>query len=148
MSFWKPLSNAFLSLFIHLIDALAFCFVFFFIYFLVYYLVHIVEIFGVSAMFNSPICLHTPSSDFPFWWWLAFGWYANNLKHRTSEPTFFWVVLFIDFHWYAFPAGNHMLKDNNRNTRTMCVIFSKLTVKTPERRLLLTLNKHFLKQNF
>ena len=36
-----------------------------------------------------------------------------------------------------------MFKVNNRNTRTMCEICSKLTIKTPERRLvslLLTLN--------
>ena len=31
------------------------------------------------------------------------------------------------------PAGNYMLKVNNRNTRTMCEIFSKLTIKIPER---------------
>ena len=30
------------------------------------------------------------------------------------------------------PAGNHMLKFNNRNTRTRCEMCSKLTVKTPE----------------
>ena len=33
-----------------------------------------------------------------------------------------------------FPAGNYMLKVNNRNTRTRCEICSKLTKKTPERR--------------
>ena len=32
------------------------------------------------------------------------------------------------------PAGNYMFKVNNRNTRTMCEICSKLTIKTPERR--------------
>ena len=32
------------------------------------------------------------------------------------------------------PVGNCMLKVNNRNTRTMCEISSKLTIKTPERR--------------
>ena len=31
------------------------------------------------------------------------------------------------------PAGNYMLKVNNRNTRTRCEISSKLTIKTPER---------------
>ena len=42
----------------------------------------------------------------------------------------------------ARPAGNYMLKVNNRNTRTRCEICSKLIIKTPERRLslLLTLN--------
>ena len=33
------------------------------------------------------------------------------------------------------PAGNYMFKVNNRNTRTTCeIIYSKLTIKTPERR--------------
>ena len=30
------------------------------------------------------------------------------------------------------PAGNCMLKFNNRNTRARCEICSKLTIKTPE----------------
>ena len=34
--------------------------------------------------------------------------------------------------WY--PLGIHLLKVNNRNTRTRCEICSKLTIKTPERR--------------
>ena len=33
------------------------------------------------------------------------------------------------------PAGIYLLKVNNRNTRTRCEICSKLTIKTPERRL-------------
>ena len=32
------------------------------------------------------------------------------------------------------PAGIYLLKVNNRNTRTRCEIYSKLTVKIPERR--------------
>ena len=35
---------------------------------------------------------------------------------------------------HLLPAGNYMLKVNNRNTRTRCEICSKLTIKTPERR--------------
>ena len=35
-----------------------------------------------------------------------------------------------------FPAGIYLLKVNNRNTRTRCEIYSKLTIKTPERHLL------------
>ena len=31
-------------------------------------------------------------------------------------------------------ALEHFLKVNNRNTRTRCEIYSKLTIKTPERR--------------
>ena len=32
------------------------------------------------------------------------------------------------------PAGIHLLKVNNRNTRTKCEVCSKLKIKTPERR--------------
>ena len=46
-----------------------------------------------------------------------------------------------------FPAGIYLLKVNNKNTRKKCEICSKLTIKTPERRigvvlvsLLVTLN--------
>ena len=33
------------------------------------------------------------------------------------------------------PVCIHLLKGNNRNTRTRCEMYSKLTIKTPERRL-------------
>ena len=36
---------------------------------------------------------------------------------------------------HTFPNGNYMFKVNNRNTRTRSEIFSKLTIKIPERRL-------------
>ena len=32
------------------------------------------------------------------------------------------------------PVGIYLFKVNNRNTRTKCEIYSKLTIKTPERR--------------
>ena len=35
----------------------------------------------------------------------------------------------------TFPAGNYLFKVNNKSTRTRCEICSKLTIKTPERRL-------------
>ena len=35
------------------------------------------------------------------------------------------------------PAGIHQLKVSDRNTRTRCEIYSKLTIKIPERRLFL-----------
>ena len=50
---------------------------------------------------------------------------------------------FEDFALPNNPADIYLLIVNNRNTRTRCVICSKLTIKTPERRqasLLLTLN--------
>ena len=31
------------------------------------------------------------------------------------------------------PASNYMFKVNNTNTRTRCVIYSKLTINTPQR---------------
>ena len=37
------------------------------------------------------------------------------------------------------PASNYMFKVNNRNNRTKCEIYSKITIKTPVP-LLLTLN--------
>ena len=40
---------------------------------------------------------------------------------------------------WKIPAGNYVLKVNNRNTRTKCEICLKLTIKTPVS-LLLTLN--------
>ena len=39
--------------------------------------------------------------------------------------------------WAVFrniPAGIYKLNVNNRNTRTRCEAYSKLTIKTPERR--------------
>ena len=33
-----------------------------------------------------------------------------------------------------FPADNYIFKVNKRNTRTRCEIYSKLEIKTPERR--------------
>ena len=51
------------------------------------------------------------------------------------------------FQYKQSSAGIHLLKVNNRNTRTRCEIYSKLTIKTPERHhdvvlasLLLTMN--------
>ena len=34
----------------------------------------------------------------------------------------------------SYPAGIYLLKVNNRNTKRRCEIYSKLTIKTPERR--------------
>ena len=41
-------------------------------------------------------------------------------------------TLFQFFESYQNPAGNYMFKVNNRNTRTRCEIYSKLTIKIPE----------------
>ena len=38
----------------------------------------------------------------------------------------------LDHRLTFIPMGIHLLKVNNRNTRTRCEICSKLTIKTPE----------------
>ena len=43
-------------------------------------------------------------------------------------------LLYLYFKIYALPAGIYLFKVNNRNTRTRCEIYSKLTINTPERR--------------
>ena len=39
----------------------------------------------------------------------------------------------------SFLAAKHLFKVNNKNTRTRCEIYSKLAIKTPERRVSLLL---------
>ena len=58
-------------------------------------------------------------SDYP-----DFGLLAPSFgkKHELSTKT----------NKHFFPAGDYMLKVNNRNTRARCEICSKLTIKTPE----------------
>ena len=45
-------------------------------------------------------------------------------------------TLFQFFESYQNPAGNYMFKVSNRNTRTRCEIYSKLTIKIPERSII------------
>ena len=40
----------------------------------------------------------------------------------------------INFEINFIPVGIYLFKVNKGNTRTMCEIYSKLTIKTPERR--------------
>ena len=44
-----------------------------------------------------------------------------------------WTLTWKGLIWKTNPAGNYLLKVNNRNTRTRCEICSKLTIKIPER---------------
>ena len=46
----------------------------------------------------------------------------------TKENGPIWEI----YWWY--PTNIYLFKVNNRNTRKMCEIYSKLTIKTPERR--------------
>ena len=45
----------------------------------------------------------------------------------------------------AFPANIYLFKGNDRNTRKRCEIYSKLTIKTPERRQWQKPNKNIWK---
>ena len=44
------------------------------------------------------------------------------------------AYLFDTCNEFTLPAGDYMFQVNNRNTRIKCKIYSKLTIKTPERR--------------
>ena len=50
-----------------------------------------------------------------------------------------WTCLIYETKKTFISAGNYMFKVNNRNTRTRYEICSKLTIKIPERRLLVSL---------
>ena len=51
----------------------------------------------------------------------------------SYQPQNFFPLFLIWVPVIYYPAGNYMLKVNKRNTRTMCKLCSKLTIKTPER---------------
>ena len=52
-------------------------------------------------------------------------------KELQADFAEVWVyVVFV----ISYPAGIYLLKVDNRNTRTTCEIWSKLTIKTPEKR--------------
>ena len=53
-----------------------------------------------------------------------------------------WILTTVSAIWSS-PVGIYLLKVNNKNTRTRCEIFSKLTIKTPERRRTVVLIVNF-----
>ena len=57
----------------------------------------------------------------------------NLDKMSQSENMVIHMVLWFMIS-FSFPAGIYLIEVNNRNTRTMCEICSKLTIKIPERR--------------
>ena len=61
--------------------------------------------------------------------WIAKSWYIIYFDWTVffSFSTIYPPYLILN------PAGNYMLKVNNRDTRKICEICSKLTIKTPER---------------
>ena len=72
-------------------------------------------------------------------WILNFYLQWQKLAHfrqlwKLDNPNHFAYIQFFA-KWSILPVGNYMSKVNYRNTRTRCEICSKLTVKTPERRL-------------
>ena len=56
----------------------------------------------------------------------------TNIEHSLAIDL---IINKYETHLSIIPAGIYLLKVNNRNTRTRCEICSKLTIKTPERRL-------------
>ena len=59
--------------------------------------------------------------------------YGGELDSPTIHSPFYFIQS--TKYFIINPAGIYLLKVNNRNTRTRCEICSKLTIKTPERRL-------------
>ena len=82
--------------------------------------------FWVTSPFcctHSSLCHCFRESPAPFPDWRTF-WMARFRILSTSITV---------SGWNPFPAGNHMLKFNNKNTRTRCEICSKLTIKKSKR---------------
>ena len=62
---------------------------------------------------------------------------SRHNSRYTLRPTSQFLILLIDTTCdgiETFPASIYLVKNYIRNTRTICEIYSKLTVKTPERR--------------
>ena len=60
--------------------------------------------------------------------------YENLPKDEKQKFAHYRKKYFKKWKNVSRPAGIYLFKVNNRNTRTRCVICSKLTIKTPERR--------------
>ena len=58
-------------------------------------------------------------------------WMQNSLPVSIFINLFFTLSMGLGG---GHPVSNFMLKVNNRNTRIRCEIYSKLTIKTPQRR--------------
>ena len=43
------------------------------------------------------------------------------------------IISYEQYRFQLYSSGNYMFKVDNRNTRTRCEIYSKLTIKIPER---------------
>ena len=63
--------------------------------------------------------------------------FGASLRNLFKAFDFLDQELFIaklNTYGFSFPVGSFMFKVNNRNTRIRCEIYSKLTIKTPQRR--------------
>ena len=65
-------------------------------------------------------------------------WKLLTIFAKNSIFMFNWVLTCLWTLWIIFdtiyPAGNYLFKFKNRNSRTRCEMYSKLTIKTLERR--------------
>ena len=52
----------------------------------------------------------------------------------SSKTSIFSIFKCKHYFYIYHPAGKYVFKVKNRNIRTRCEIYSKLTIKTPERR--------------
>ena len=78
--------------------------------------------------------------------WLGKPTFWQNYVHLADlfeTPIYIWNCAETSSQWFyakhvcrvtSYPAGNYLFQVNNRNTSTRCEIYSKLTIKTPERR--------------
>ena len=76
---------------------------------------------------------------FPFALMKSYMLIKLSFLYFQNIPTPFTLLLIpleIRFHEFSrwFPAGIYLFRVKNRNSRTICEICSKLTIKTPERR--------------
>ena len=51
-----------------------------------------------------------------------------------SKINYIWIHKNPESYLFRNPTGIYLFKFNSENTKTMCPIYSKLTIKTPERR--------------
>ena len=73
-----------------------------------------------------------------FTWFCSYNESRNWLSDlKAITPLLMILVRKIFTDTITNPVGNYMFKVNNRNTRRRCEIYSKLTIKIPERRLFL-----------
>ena len=72
------------------------------------------------------------------YYFITFQW---NFAHAIGQlfKLSFRMNVFFKCNYFSFPASIYLLKVNNRSTRTRCGKCSKLTIKIPERRLLVAL---------